>query len=630
MFLGRLLKIFLLGLALLFILHVIFFLFNKEFIQKLMIHIPGREEKTYLPSRDNSTMKLQSQWMILGDLAGNSVRKAMIYENVIRAKAVNKSPLKVETRRSVVSAFVKARTHRKLQRKLFPDSALFKKWGDNLTNAQQIQAFILFSLYGYNAYLSDHLPFNRSIPDTRPLRCLEKKYPQQLPTLSVVITFMDEALSILQRAITSIIHRTPSHLLKELILVDDFSSNEDLKVNLDKQIQLYNLKYPGLLKLIRHTERKGVAFTRFSGNQAATADVVVFLDAHIEVNIEWAEPILARIQEDNTVIVSPIIDNILFDTLEVNESPLMPMGFSWKLFGHYDYMSVNSKDNTIAIKSPAIMGFFAANRLFLEKIGFLDTGMLFYGGENVELSLRAWQCGGKIEILPCSRIAHLQRAHKPYSFIISPLMKRNALRVAEIWMDNYKYMVYLAWNLPLKNHGIDFGEVSSRIELRKKLKCKSFDWYLQNVYPNLMPLQNIVGYGSMKNSVNKMICLDQGNIQGNTPVMYICNGFKQQFVYYHLTGELYVGQLHAEIFSNDRCLTDPGEGWKPELVSCQEAILKKMNMYWDFKQGASITNKYTNRCLEVSKRSPVSHILILQRCTGQKWTIQHTVRNWEI
>uniref|UniRef100_A0A7N4V1F7 Polypeptide N-acetylgalactosaminyltransferase n=1 Tax=Sarcophilus harrisii TaxID=9305 RepID=A0A7N4V1F7_SARHA len=589
MFLGRLLKIFLLGLALLFVLHVIFFLFNKEFIQKLKIQIPGREEKIYLPSsRDNSTMKLKSQWMILSDLAENSVRKAMIYEDMIQAKAVNKSPVKVETRRSGVSAFVKARTHRKLQRKLFPDTALFEKWGDNLTNAQQIQAFILFSLYGYNAYLSDHLPFNRSIPDTRPLRCLEKKYPQQLPTLSVVITFMDEALSILQRAITSIIHRTPSHLLKELILVDDFSSNEDLKVNLDKQIQLYNLKYPGLLKLIRHTERKGVASTRFSGSQAATADVVIFLDAHIEVNIEWAEPILARIREDHTVIVSPIIDNILFDTLEVNESPLMPMGFSWKLFGHYDYMSVNSKDNTIAIKSPAIMGIFAANRLFLEKIGFLDTGMLFYGGENVELSLKAWQCGGKIEILPCSRIAHLQRAHKPYSLIISPLMKRNALRVAEIWMDNYKYMVYLAWNLPLKNHGIDFGEVSSKIELRKKLKCKSFDWYLKNIYPNLMPLQHIVGYGSMKNSVNKMICLDQGNIQGNTPVMYICNGFKQQFVYYHLTGELYVGQLHAEIFSNDRCLTDPGEGWKPELVSCQEAILKRMNMYWDFKQVITI------------------------------------------
>lgn len=34
------------------------------------------------------------------------------------------------------------------------------------------------------------------------------------------------------------------------------------------------------------------------------------------------------------------------------------------------------------------MGILAANRLFLEEIGSLDGGMLTYGGENVELSLR--------------------------------------------------------------------------------------------------------------------------------------------------------------------------------------------------------------------------------------------------
>lgn len=29
-------------------------------------------------------------------------------------------------------------------------------------------------------------------------------------------------------------------------------------------------------------------------------------------------------------------------------------------------------------------------------------------------------------------------------------MKRNALRVADIWMDDYKKNVQIAWNLPLK------------------------------------------------------------------------------------------------------------------------------------------------------------------------------------
>lgn len=55
-----------------------------------------------------------------------------------------------------------------------------------------------------------------------------------------------------------------------------------------------------------------------------------------------------------------------------------------------------------------------------------------------------------MEVLPCSRIAHIERAHKPYTENLTAHVRRNALRVAEVWMDQHKNHVYMAWNVPLQ------------------------------------------------------------------------------------------------------------------------------------------------------------------------------------
>ncbi|KAM6162680.1 putative polypeptide N-acetylgalactosaminyltransferase 8 [Erethizon dorsatum] len=522
---------------------------------------------------------------------------------------------------------------KKLQppKKLFPTSVIFQQWGEDLPEAEQRKAQDLFHRFGYNAYLSDQLPLNRSIPDTRDSRCLQKTYPSQLPTLSVILIFMDEALSIIQRAITSIINRTPPQVLKEIILVDDFSSNGELKVHLDEKIEFYNQMYPGLLKIIRHAERKGLTHARNTGWEAARADVVVILDAHVEVNIGWAEPILARIQEDRTVIISPVFDNIRFDTFKLLKYGVAVDGFNWELWCRYDPVPqtwIALDDVTAPVRSPSIMGILAANRLFLGEIGALDDGMLVYGGENVELSLRVWLCGGKIEILPCSRVAHVERHHKPYALDLGVALKRNALRVAEIWMDEYKHMVYLAWNVPLQNSGVDYGDISSKRVLREKLKCKTFDWYLKNVYPVLKPIHDIVGYGRMKNSLDKGVCLDRGPVPGNNPIMYACHEFSPQKVYYRLTGEFYMGPLVAEVRKDDLCLTDPGHREKPTLEQCSKAAQNKLHIYWDFKQGGAIVNRDTQRCLEIRREPSGACAPVLQTCTAQAWEIQYTLGGW--
>lgn len=61
----------------------------------------------------------------------------------------------------------------------------------------------------------------------------------------------------------------------------------ELKAPLDEKVKLYNQKYPGLLKIIRHMEIKGLAQARNTGRKVAMADVIAILDAHVEVNIGW-------------------------------------------------------------------------------------------------------------------------------------------------------------------------------------------------------------------------------------------------------------------------------------------------------------------------------------------------------
>ncbi|XP_026167531.1 probable polypeptide N-acetylgalactosaminyltransferase 8 [Mastacembelus armatus] len=511
------------------------------------------------------------------------------------------------------------------QKKLRPNSALFKHWGHNLSEDDQREAEALFENFGYNVFLSDRLPLDRPLPDTRDPRCLKKSYPKDLPSLAVVLIYLNEALSVIQRALRSIIDRTPKNLLKEIIMVDDNSSNENLKGELDIYVKSLEEQNPSLrIARVRHTEQRGLAHARASGWRAATADVVAILDAHIEVHEMWAEPLLTQIKGDRTVVVSPVFDRVNFDDLRVFKYSPAAHAFDWALWCMYEsfspeYYKVN--DGSLPGKSPSVMGIMVADRKFLGEIGVLDEGMKVYGGENVELGIRVWTCGGSIEVVPCSKIAHIERLHKPYMRDLSHAMKRNALRVAEVWMDEYKHNVNLAWKLPFENHGIDIGDISERKKLRERLKCKPFKWYLENVYPKLDPWDNLLAYGGMKN-LNASMCLDQGPVPGHTPIAYPCHYYGPQFTYYRANGELYIGSIKSHKYNDNRCLSDPGnKETEPGLYNCKEALQKGMWIYWDFTQGKELKNRQTKRCLEIIKGK-----LLIQECSGQRWEIQNIIK----
>uniref|UniRef100_A0A3Q3XB75 Polypeptide N-acetylgalactosaminyltransferase n=1 Tax=Mola mola TaxID=94237 RepID=A0A3Q3XB75_MOLML len=511
-----------------------------------------------------------------------------------------------------------------------PASSLFQHWGHDLGPESRRVALKKFRYYGYNGYLSDRISLTRPITDLRPDGCRNLTYSSDLPQLSVIFIFVNEALSVLLRSVHTAIQKTAPHLLKEIILVDDHSSSPELKEHLQSFVDETNAQHgPGFIKVVRHDKQEGLIRSRVSGWRVASAPIVALFDAHVEFNTGWAEPILQRIKEDRTRVVSPSFDNIKYDTFEIEEYPLSAQGFDWELWCRYLNPPKSwwaQRNHTAPIRSPALIGCFVVDRKYFEEIGLLDEGMEIYGGENVELGIRVWQCGGSVEVLPCSRIAHIERAHKPYTENLTAHVRRNALRVAEVWMDQYKNHVYMAWNVPLRNSGIDIGDISGRKALRSRLQCRPFSWFLSNIYPELRSYSDTVAYGVMKNSLRDNLCLDQGPDTENVPIMYLCHGMTPQNVYYTSSQQLHLGVLSPTIDDDDnKCLVDVNS--RPRLLECSYAATKHMRLTWAFTQGGSIQNIESQRCLELveSRQPEFTFQLVIQDCTSQKWTITNVL-----
>lgn len=515
------------------------------------------------------------------------------------------------------------------------------------------QMKVLFAINRFNLVASDKISVDRKLPDPRKMACRKKKFnTHELPKTSVIVVFHNEAWSTLARTVHSILNTAPQHLLTEILLVDDASNRTFLGKSLDYYMNNLGSVRGVDIIVLRSKERVGLIKSRLIGVKQARGEVLTFIDAHCEATTGWLEPLLEQIKLNRKVAACPIIDIINEDTFAFTRSFELHLGainwglnFRWYPISRRELVASNGyskPDGKVKITelihpfhTPVMAGgLFSIEKDYFNEMGAYDPHMDIWGGENIELSLRLWQCGGEVKIVPCSHVAHIFRKSSPYTFRpgkeVGDILYSNLARVSEVWMDEWSEFFYLMnpiVNRTLAKVGREqaLSNIEARKELRKNLKCKNFRWFLDNVWPeNFFPSHDRF-FGRIKHVAGDK-CLRRPQIRvGQAAVgaveTYTCSSRlnpSQLFVFNPTKGFIMTDE--------NVCLdtgSDPVPSRQVILAPCNESVRQK----WNLTHDSHLQHINSKLCLDVTSYSKVQ--LELCNKTDQeslKWSMLDV--NW--
>lgn len=449
--------------------------------------------------------------------------------------------------------------------------------------------------YEVNNFLSEMVGLKRIQPDRRPEVCKTIEYPSDLSPVSIIITFRDEPATTLLRTVYCILETTPARLIEEIILIDDGSV--DLELLATVKVHVANVEK---LKVLRNEKSVGLMKARQRGILAAKADYFIVLDGHVEVTPGWLEPVLYRLREQPKSLLTSHIGVVrcedfgffvakheewflFFDQIGLNEH--------WV---HYSNKFLKARNGSVApIPYGMVPGMMMAmKKSFFLQLGGFDQGMEIWGAEHMEMSVKVWLCGGRVEMLPCSIVGHLYRPAPWYKFHPNnDYVTKNLFRFALVWMDGY--LLDIVRQVKRAQNFTQFlgniGDLSERKQIKIDNKCHPYQYYVDQIraisdtYIPIKPREK----GVIRN-VARTMCLDRAHIDGRySLILYQCSGNPNQYF----------------VFTEDSCLradrtwilVDPQNDQL--LVRIDEQNWLSDEFKWSYEQSGEIKHRVTRKCL---------------------------------
>jgi GT2 family glycosyltransferase len=232
------------------------------------------------------------------------------------------------------------------------------------------------------------------------------------PSVSVVVASHREG-DFLRRTVHSLLATLPPD--GEIVVVDDASD--------DGSADFLEEGCYGGVRLLQPSDRLGAPAARNHGAAASDGDVVVFCDAHVQLQLGWYGPLAEALARPEVGAAAPVV-------AVLGRPDSKGLGFTWS-------------DAALNVRwlgggggpprpVPMLPGcFLAMRRDVFDASGGFDAGVLVWGGEDQELSLHLWCLGYECLLVPEVEVAHRFRNRFPYE-IDWELVLHNKLRLGTV------------------------------------------------------------------------------------------------------------------------------------------------------------------------------------------------------
>uniref|UniRef100_A0A8C6RCH1 Polypeptide N-acetylgalactosaminyltransferase 15 n=1 Tax=Nannospalax galili TaxID=1026970 RepID=A0A8C6RCH1_NANGA len=333
---------------------------------------------------------------------------------------------------------------------------------------------------------------------------------------------------------------------------------------------------------------------------------------------------LPEVRHPLKCVVSPVIDVIDWKTFQYSPSMELQRGvldwkldFRWEPLPEQEWKALPSPISPV--RSPVVPGeVVALDRHYFQNTGAYDSLLSLQGGENLELSFKAWLCGGSVEILPCSRVGHIYRSRDTSSPTDLEAALQNKVRIAETWLGSFKETFYRHSPEAFALSKAAKPNCTERLQLQRRLGCRTFHWFLANVYPELYPSAHRPRFSGKLHNTGLGFCADcqtKGAILGCPVTLAPCSDSRQQQHLEH-TGR------KAIHFGNPQHLCFDVRGEQVILQNCTEEGPAIHQQHWDFQEDGMIVHVLSGKCMEAVVQQN-NKDLYLHQCDGKASQMWH-------